>query len=165
LSEPFLSRIESGRRQPSLAALITLARAYSIPLAALLDETPSSSAPVVIRAGSTSERWANGLQYRVASGNSPNVNLRAIHVTVPPKRQHEAFYRHEGEEWLHVLSGRLRLIFEDTEHVLKPGDSAHFEAASRIVLQPSVRKAQRWSWCPAPFQNRLSYSPHTRLPF
>jgi transcriptional regulator with XRE-family HTH domain len=130
LSEPFLSRLESGRRQPSLAALITLARAYSIPLAALLDETPSSSAPVVIRAGSTPERWASGLQYRVASGNSPNVNLHAIHVTVPPKREHEAFYRHEGEEWLHVLSGRLRLIFEDAEHVLKLGDSAHFEAAT-----------------------------------
>jgi transcriptional regulator with XRE-family HTH domain len=130
LSEPFLSRLESGQRQPSLAALITLARAYSMPLAALLDETPSSSAPVVIRAGRASERYANGLQYRVASGNSPNVNLHAIHVTVPPKREHEVFYRHDGEEWLHVLSGQLRLIFENAEHLLKPGDSAHFEAAA-----------------------------------
>jgi transcriptional regulator with XRE-family HTH domain len=130
LSAPFLSRLESGRRQPSLAALITLARVYSMPLAALLDETQASSAPVVIRAGSASERWANGLQYRVASGNSSGVNLHAIHVTVPPKREHEAFCRHDGEEWLYVLSGRLRLIFKDAEHLLKPGDSAHFEAAA-----------------------------------
>src|SRR6267154_6081709 len=34
LSEPFLSRLESGRRQPSLAALMTLARAHAMPLAA-----------------------------------------------------------------------------------------------------------------------------------
>jgi transcriptional regulator with XRE-family HTH domain len=130
LSEPFLSRLESGRRQPSLAALITLARAYAMPLAALLEETPASPAPVVIRAGEASERYANGLQYRVASGNSPNVNLHAIHVTVPPQREHEAFYRHDGEEWIYVLSGRLRLIFENAEHLLKQGDSAHFEAAT-----------------------------------
>jgi transcriptional regulator with XRE-family HTH domain len=129
LSEPFLSRLESGRRQPSLAALITLARAYSMPLAALLDETPSPPARVVIRAGTAPERYANGLQYRVESGNSAKVNLHAIHVTVPPKREHEAFYRHDGEEWLYVLSGRLRLIFKDAEHLLKLGDSAHFEAA------------------------------------
>jgi transcriptional regulator with XRE-family HTH domain len=60
LSEPFLSRLESGRRQPSLAALITLARAYSMPLAALLEEAPVASPPrVLIRAGSSSEHYAN----------------------------------------------------------------------------------------------------------
>jgi transcriptional regulator with XRE-family HTH domain len=129
LSEPFLSRLESGRRQPSLAALITLAQAYSMPLAALLEEAPPA-ARVVIRAGNSSEHFANGLQYRVVSGRAPNVNLHAIHVMIPPKREHEAFYRHDGEEWLYVLSGRLRLIFEEDEHLLKPGDSAHFEAST-----------------------------------
>jgi len=130
LSEPFLSRIESGRRQPSLAALMTLARAYSMPLAALLGDVTAaaSSSPVVIRARSASAHDANGLQYRVVSGSDPKVNLHAIHVTIPPRREHEDFYRHDGEEWLYVLSGRLRLIFEDGEHLLKPGDSAHFEA-------------------------------------
>jgi transcriptional regulator with XRE-family HTH domain len=129
LSEPFLSRLESGRRQPSLAALITLARAYSMPLAALLEETPAAMASrVVIRAQSSSEHRANGLQYRVVSGDAPKVNLHAVHVTIPPKREHQDFYRHEGEEWIYVLSGRLRLIFQDGEHLLNPGDSAHFEA-------------------------------------
>jgi transcriptional regulator with XRE-family HTH domain len=130
LSEPFLSRLESGRRQPSLAALITLARTYSIPLAELLEETSSSPPLVVIRAGSSSEHFANGLRYRVVSGNAPESNLHAIHVTVPPRREHEAFYHHDGEEWLFVLSGQLRLIFENAEHLLKPGDSAHFEAST-----------------------------------
>jgi transcriptional regulator with XRE-family HTH domain len=128
LSEPFLSRLESGRRQPSLAALMTLARAHSMPLAALLEEAPAVAAPVVIQAGSPSEHHANGLHYRVVSGAVPKGNLHAIHVTVPPQREHRDFYRHDGEEWLYVLAGQLRLIFEDQEHLLKPGDSAHFEA-------------------------------------
>jgi len=138
LSEPFLSRLESGLRQPSLAALLTLAQAYSMPLAGLLGETPPAASPrVVIRAGSSSEHHANGLQYRVVSGSDPKVNLHALHVTIPPKREHEAFYSHEGEEWLYVISGRLQLIFEDGEHLLKPGDSAHFEARTPHRLAAS----------------------------
>jgi quercetin dioxygenase-like cupin family protein len=68
------------------------------------------------------------LQYRVVSGAVPKGNLHAVHVTIPPKREHQNFYHHDGEEWLYVLAGQLRLIFEDREHLLKPGDSAHFEA-------------------------------------
>ena len=129
LSEPYLSRLESGLRQPSLAALMTLARAYSMSLASLLEEEPASVSPrVVIQAGSSSEHQANGLQYRVVSGAAPKASLHAVHVTIPPKREHQNFYHHDGEEWLYVLSGHLRLIFEDAEHLLKPGDSAHFEA-------------------------------------
>jgi quercetin dioxygenase-like cupin family protein len=128
LSEPFLSRLESGRRQPSLAALMTLARAHSMPLAALLEEAPAAAPPVVIQAGSSSEHQANGLQYRVVSGAAPRGNLHAVHVTIPPQREHQDFYHHDGEEWLYVLAGQLRLIFEHEEHLLKPGDSAHFEA-------------------------------------
>ncbi len=129
LSEPFLSRIESGQRQPSLAALLTLARAHSMPLASLLEEVPAAAShPVVIQAGSSSEHYANGLQFRVVSGSAPKSNLHAVHVMIPPKREHRDFYHHHGEEWLYVLSGHLRLIFEDREHLLKPGDSAHFES-------------------------------------
>jgi len=108
---------------------MTLARAYSMPLAALLEEVSAASPRVVIRAGSSSEHDANGLRYRVVSGAAPK-GLQAVHVTIPPKREHKDFYHHDGEEWLYVLSGRLRLIFEDGEHVLKPGDSAHFEACT-----------------------------------
>jgi quercetin dioxygenase-like cupin family protein/DNA-binding XRE family transcriptional regulator len=142
LSEPFLSRIESGRRQPSLAALLTLARAHSMPLASLLEEVPAAaSLPVVIQAGSSSEHYANGLQFRVVSGTAPRSNLHAVHVTIPPKREHQDFYHHDGEEWLYVLSGHLRLIFEDREHLLKPGDSAHFEARTPHRLAANGRRA------------------------
>jgi len=142
LSEPYLSRIESGRRQPSLAALMTLARAHSMPLAELLEAEPAAVSPrVVIQAGTSAERRANGLQYRVVSGTASNGGLHAIHVSIPPKREHKSFYRHDGEEWLYVLSGRLRLIFEDAEHLLNPGDSAHFEACTPHRLAATGSKS------------------------
>jgi quercetin dioxygenase-like cupin family protein len=100
-----------------------------MPLAELLEEEHASVSPrVVIQAGTSSERHGNGLQYRVVSGAASKGGLHAVHVTIPSKREHQNFYHHEGEEWLYILSGRLRLIFEDAEHLLEPGDSAHFEA-------------------------------------
>jgi transcriptional regulator with XRE-family HTH domain len=139
-SEPYLSRIESGRRQASLAALMTLARVYSMALASLLEEVPASPSPrVVIQAGTSAKHYANGLQFRVVSGAAPKGNLHAVRVTIPPKREHQNFYHHDGEEWLYVLSGHLRLIFEDAEHLLKPGDSAHFEACTPHRLAATGR--------------------------
>jgi quercetin dioxygenase-like cupin family protein len=35
---------------------------------------------------------------------------------------------HPGEEWLYVLSGRLRLYLGEAEYLLEEGDSAHFDS-------------------------------------
>jgi len=49
LSKPHLSRLESGQRQPSLAALLALARTYEAPLQSLLDSgAQPEPSPVVI---------------------------------------------------------------------------------------------------------------------
>lgn len=33
---------------------------------------------------------------------------------------------HAGSDWLYVLSGRLRLMLGDHEHLLEPGEAAEF---------------------------------------
>jgi transcriptional regulator with XRE-family HTH domain len=37
LSKPFLSRLESGDRQPSIAAVLTLARVFGVPMGSLFE--------------------------------------------------------------------------------------------------------------------------------
>jgi transcriptional regulator with XRE-family HTH domain len=129
LSKPYLSRLESGRRQPSLAALLTLARVYQTPLQSLLDAGAHHRfSPVLIQSGRTQIQRGNGLRYRAISGGGALVNLSAVHVTVPRRRRRTALAQHDGEELLYVLSGRLSLVFENENHTLQPGDSAHFDA-------------------------------------
>ena len=129
LSEPYLSRLESGARQPSLAALITLARAYRLPLRALLSSQARSRALcAIVRAGASGLREANGLRYRAISGSGQLNTLQAIRVSVSPNRRDSGFNQHDGEEWIYVLSGRLKLIFENEEQFLRVADSAHFDA-------------------------------------
>jgi transcriptional regulator with XRE-family HTH domain len=129
LSEPYLSRLESGGRQPSLAALITLAQVYDIPLRTLLDGDSHAMPPCkIIRSGSMPARIANGLAYRAVSGGGALTGLQAMEVRVPANRRDDRFYRHDGEEWLYVISGRLNVMIEYEEFGLQTGDAAHFDA-------------------------------------
>lgn len=129
LSKPFLSRLESGARQPSLGALLTLGRIYQTPLHALLETGETERiAPVVIRKSGASIQRSNGLRYRPISGSGALLNLNAMRVTVPRRRRQQALSHHEGEELLYVLDGELSLVFENESHALRPGDAAHFDA-------------------------------------
>ncbi|HUA33083.1 MAG TPA: XRE family transcriptional regulator [Candidatus Binataceae bacterium] len=129
LSKPYLSRLESGVRQPSLGALLTLARVYETPLQSLVDTgAHQQSSPVVIRGSKANIQRGNGLRYRAISSGGALQNLSAVHVTVPRRRRQTKLSQHEGEELLYVLSGKLNLVFDNESHALLPGDAAHFDA-------------------------------------
>src|SRR5260370_22290248 len=84
LSEPYLSRLEGGTRQPSLAALITLGQVYNIPIRTLLDAGDSQSSRCnVIRANSSAPRSAHRLRYRAISGRRALTHLHALAMTIP----------------------------------------------------------------------------------
>jgi transcriptional regulator with XRE-family HTH domain len=129
LSEPYLSRLESGTRQPSLGALLTLARVYGISLTELLgDGEPKSVRCTIMRAGAAPPHSGNGLKYRSISGGAELTDLQAFEVTLPPGRDLNRFNQHDGEEWLFVLEGKLGLVFADEQHWMEAGDSVHFNA-------------------------------------
>jgi transcriptional regulator with XRE-family HTH domain len=128
VSEAYLSRLESGERQPSLAVLFNLARAHTISLSSLFESETNETACTVIRAGSTATQQGHGLFYHPLSGGERLTNLHPIRVTVPVDRTGDCLYKHDGEEWLYVLSGQLGLVFSHEEYTLYPGDAAHFDA-------------------------------------
>jgi transcriptional regulator with XRE-family HTH domain len=133
ISVSTLSRVESGRRRPTLDLLIPLARAHHVALDQLV------AAP--------------------ASGD-PRVHLRPLHkgrgsVLVPlthypgrvqvfkqvlAPRQPE-LVTHEGYEWLYVLAGRLRLILGAQDFTLRPGEVAEFDTTEPHWFGPADTSA------------------------
>ncbi len=128
LSKAYLSRLESGERQPSLTALFGVARAYGISFSALFEPEPEEPSSVVVRADDSPIQRGNGLLYSKLSHGNMTFNLRPLRIVVPAERAGETLYQHEGEQWLYVLSGRLCLEISEEEIVLRPGDAAHFDA-------------------------------------
>lgn len=127
LSHPFISRLEAGQRQPSLAALLSLAGVYGVAVGELFGASSPSEGGVIDPAAAP-EREGNGLRFRVIDRQDPASALSAIKVTVPAEREGRQLYEHAGEEWLYVLAGRLELTLGDAVHLLESGQAAHFDA-------------------------------------
>ncbi|MFJ9022178.1 helix-turn-helix domain-containing protein [Streptomyces sp. NPDC102259] len=134
LSPAHLSRLETGQRQPSLPMLLALARIYGTTVSELLGET-SADRDAVVRAADMEPTRAGGWTYWQAGGSGRG--MQALRVEVPYGSQGDVVRVHPGEEWLHVLRGRLRLRLGDTTELLGPGDSAHFDSLTphRIAAQ------------------------------
>ncbi|MGW1042215.1 helix-turn-helix domain-containing protein [Streptomyces sp. NPDC002547] len=125
LSPAHLSRLETAQRQPSLPMLLALARIYGTTVSELLGETVADQ-EAVVRASDMEPTRAGGWTYWQAG--APGRGMQALRVHVPHGAQGDIVRVHPGEEWLYVLSGRLRLRLGDTTHVLATGDSAHFDS-------------------------------------
>jgi transcriptional regulator with XRE-family HTH domain len=128
LSTAHLSRLESGDRQPSIAALIGLSRALGISMSALLGEGKGESA-ICLYTDHEPTHLANGLMVSACSGFPGSSTLEALRITIEPDRVPPPFARHRGEEWIHVLVGSLRLEFDEETHSIPAGGTAHFDAA------------------------------------
>ena len=135
LSKAYLSRLESGERQPSLAALLGVAQAYGVPLSSFFEPESATRGGVVVRGAKAPVQRGNGLLYANLSEGNLKFNLQPLRVVIPTGRGRGEVYRHEGEQWLYVLSGRLGLKIGDEEELeLGVGDAAHFDADNPHTL-------------------------------
>lgn len=120
ISVSTLSRLEAGRRRPTLELLLPLARSYGVQIDELVGAPPTGDPRIhlrpVHRGGMTFiplTRRAGGLQ--------------AYKVILPARRGTPEPKSHEGYEWLYVLNGRLRLVLGDQDLVLAEGEAAEFD--------------------------------------
>jgi transcriptional regulator with XRE-family HTH domain len=138
LSKAFLSRLESGSRQASIAAALTLAKIFNVSLASLFE--PQLEPCVIVRGTNALEKSINGLKYVPLSRAGRFFDLQPIKVTVPLSRRGNEHYHHDGEEWIYVLSGSLTLSLAGKTHELAPGDAAHFDSRLPHRLIASGKK-------------------------
>lgn len=120
-----LSRIETGRRKPTLEVLLQLAKAYDVSLDELAGTAPVAAAgaraPVPQRPGD--DKAVLPLTRYVGGLHAHKHVLPAVDAPQARPRQ----VSHDGYEWLCVLYGRLWLALGDQDLVLTAGDVAEFD--------------------------------------
>jgi quercetin dioxygenase-like cupin family protein/DNA-binding XRE family transcriptional regulator len=127
LSTAHLSRLESGDRQPSVAALISLSRALGVSMSTLLGERRGTPAIAASPPGRVTHE-ANGLTIAPCSGFPGSSTLEALQISIDADRAPSEPARHRGEEWIYVVKGELRLEFDGQVHLLETGSTVHFDA-------------------------------------
>ncbi|MDH2426097.1 helix-turn-helix domain-containing protein [Sphaerisporangium sp. TRM90804] len=117
-----LSRLESGRRKPTLELLLPLAKAYNVRLDELVDAPATGDPRVHLRPFTRHGRTFMPLARHLGG-------LQAYKEIIPGQRPGERLEQqvHEGYDWLYVLSGRLRLLLGEHDLVLTPGEAAEFD--------------------------------------
>jgi transcriptional regulator with XRE-family HTH domain len=128
LSKSYISRLEDGDRQPSIAALLSISRALGVSISVLLSDEAKSNSARVVRGKTAPEIPGNGLVYQIHTGGLPGAVMQPLRITISFSRTGEELYRHDGEEWLYVLSGELKVTIGDEIFFLEPGDSMYFDA-------------------------------------
>ena len=130
ISKSTLSRMESGQRKPSLELLLPIAEAHQVSLDSLVG-APVVSDPRIL----PKPRVRNGRMVVPLTGRAGG--LHAWKVIIPPERARPELRRHEGYEWLYVLSGRMRLILGEHEITMGPGESTEFDTTLEHWFGPA----------------------------
>ncbi len=121
-----LSRLESGDRQPSLEGLLRIAAALGVAVDELL-VAPEEPGPGTVVRGATAPLYTgDGFRFQPLMPEAGPEGLSAVKIVFPANRAEGEYKTHEGEEWIYVLAGRLRLTLGDERTVLEPGDAAYF---------------------------------------
>ena len=135
LARSTLSKIENGQMSPTYDALKKLATGLGISVPQLF--TPPSGDQVngrmaVTRGGEAKRKITTTYEHEMLSEQLTRKKMLPYRARVRARRMEDfdGWVRHDGEEFLYVLTGSIMLYTEFYEPVeMRRGDSAYYDAA------------------------------------
>jgi transcriptional regulator with XRE-family HTH domain len=135
LARSTLSKIENGQMSPTFDALKKLAEGLAISVPQLF--TPPSKAQVngrmaVTKAGEGQPSATATYEHELLAGGLRKKQMLPYRAVIRARAVEDfgGWVRHDGEEFLYVLTGIVRLYTEFYEPVdLRRGDSAYYDAS------------------------------------
>ncbi len=122
---------------PSLAPLIKIARALGVRLGTFLDDIETTG-PVVHRQADKREPVTFSSQLSTSSshldffslaGNKSGRHMEPFLIDINPSVKHEAILSsHEGEEFIYVLQGVVKINYGNETYLLEAGDSIYYDS-------------------------------------
>jgi transcriptional regulator with XRE-family HTH domain len=135
LARSTLSKIENGQMSPTYDALKKLALGLEISVPQLF--TPPREAQVggrmaVTEFGAGAAHATTTYEHEILAGALSRKQMLPYRARIRARRfeEFDGWVRHDGEEFLYVLTGEIRLITEYYEPVMmRRGDSAYYDAS------------------------------------
>lgn len=126
ISIGFLSAVERLHMSASVGTLRKLARFYKVNI---LDFFGPEQSPGPLVSPHKRKVLETGRGVRMELLAWGNTTMEPHLFRIAAKAGSGESYSHDGEEFLYVLRGELRISVRDDEYRLKPGDSFYFESA------------------------------------
>ena len=122
ISVSTLSRLESGRRRPTLELMLQLAHAYKVSLDELVDAPATGDPRTNLRPMSL-----HGMTVLPLTRGAGGLQAFKLVLPVTPPDPEPELRTHEGRNWFFVLSGRVHIRLAEHEAILTAGEVAEFD--------------------------------------
>ena len=135
LARSTLSKIENGQMSPTYDALKKLAQgmAISVPQLFTPAQVPQVSGRIAVtKSGEGQAHATTTYEHELLAGGLTKKQMLPYRATIRARAMEDfdGWVRHEGEEFLYVLTGIVRLYTEFYEAVdLRRGDSAYYDGS------------------------------------
>ncbi len=139
--EDFLEDVENGQIAPPVAVVLQLSRFFNVDVEQL--EGTGGKQAARKRTTSHKKRVAS-YAYKPLTKPGEKKHLRAYRVTVDPESEHKGVeYHHEGEEFIYVLEGGLKIQVGKNVSNIKTGGYISFDSSiSHKLSNPTGEKAE-----------------------
>ena len=131
LTRSVLSKVENFRVTPSLPALGKIAHALGTSVSELADGLDARPQLIVVRRGEgiqvERDKPESRIVYESLAYDRYSKSMEPLLLNVPAGTARKAALKHEGEEFVYVISGCVDLEYGEEVHRLKTGDSAYFD--------------------------------------
>lgn len=129
ISSSLLSQIERGVVNPSISTLRAIADYLKTPIGVLLSERITQENAVVVRKNEKSYSVVRGKGVKFHILSPGNSNLEFMYDEFEPgSSTGDKPYRHEGEECVFVLKGKLEITVSDKKFILEEDDFMWFHS-------------------------------------
>jgi electron transfer flavoprotein alpha subunit/transcriptional regulator with XRE-family HTH domain len=123
----FVQQVEADQMSPPVAFILRMAQAMEVDPGTFLSK--KEQAAIRDRRAQAYHQRTRNYSYTTLTPDAENSHLRAFMVTIEPYLAHKPVaYKHEGEEFIFVMSGELEFTLGAKVHVLKTGESIHFNS-------------------------------------
>lgn len=138
-SKALLSKIETGKVIPALATLSKISKALNVKVSALMEDGENEEAALTNSVYDKPEAFVSTNKgYSIFAFAPHFINKKMQPVMVRSKRgevrQHSV--SHDGEEFIFILKGEVRIHVANKTYQLKEGESIYFESANEHGVMP-----------------------------
>lgn len=136
LSASMLSQLENGKLIPTLPTLARVAMVFDVGLDYFFGSKRRAGLFELVR-GDERMRFPNDPEaarpnffFEVLAFKANNKPIEAYLAEFPLREAEEVVpHTHNGAELVHLLEGKLEVLYQDEAFVLEAGDSAYFDAS------------------------------------
>ncbi len=142
-SPALISQIERGNVSPPIATLARLARFFDVRLGYFFTENEEENAYGVVKKNErrvvgrvvTPDGHRHGYRYEALSHYNRKHRMEPFFLTIDKDAvEGDRLYNHEGEEFIYVLSGKVKLLVGEEQVLLGRGDGVYFDSSQKHRL-------------------------------